>query len=130
MSANPIPGDLRDFILATIDSVAEMEALLLLRSSSQQGWSEQFFAQRLYISDAETAAILHGLCDKGFAAAVAGEPRHYRYSPRHADLGALVDRLVDAYARHMIAVTHLIHSKPQSRLRDLASAFRFRKAER
>ena len=35
--------------------------------------------------------------------------------------------LADAYSASLIAVTHLIHSKPSSSVQDFARAFRFRK---
>jgi hypothetical protein len=124
---NPVPNDLRQFILATIDSVAEMEALMLLRSGPEQGWSAPVFTRRLYISEQETAQLLKRLCEKGFAAAVASDPVQYRYQPGSERLGELVDRLVECYARHLVPVTNLIHSKPQARIREFADAFKFRK---
>jgi hypothetical protein len=38
----------------------------------------------------------------------------------------MVDRLADAYAKHLIPVTNMIHAKPR-RIREFADAFRFRK---
>jgi hypothetical protein len=38
----------------------------------------------------------------------------------------MVDRLADAYARHLIPVTNLIHGKPR-RLREFSDAFKIRK---
>jgi hypothetical protein len=37
----------------------------------------------------------------------------------------VVDRLADAYARHLIPITNLIHDK-QRRIREFADAFRIR----
>lgn len=48
----------------------------------------------------------------------------YRYEP--AEKAAMIDRLADLYARHLIPVTNLIHTKPR-RIRAFADAFRFRK---
>ena len=38
MADDPIPADLRDFILRYIDSVAHLEALLLLRANPETAW--------------------------------------------------------------------------------------------
>lgn len=127
MSGDLIPDDLRQFILANIDSVAEMEALILLRSGPAQGWSAPVYTRRLYISEAETVRLLASLCAKGFATPLATEPVQYRYQPASPELGELVDRLVEFYARHLVPVTHLIHSKPQPRIREFADAFKFRR---
>lgn len=127
MTVNPIPDDLREFILSTIDSVAEMEALLLLRSDTEQDLGVQFFSRRLYINDMEAAAVLQGLCEKGLAAMVPGDPVRYCFGAQSPELRLLMDRLLEAYARHMVAVTNIIHSKPHPSIRAFAMAFKFRK---
>jgi hypothetical protein len=38
----------------------------------------------------------------------------------------MIARLADVYARHLIPVTNLIHSKPR-RIREFADAFKLRK---
>jgi hypothetical protein len=41
----------------------------------------------------------------------------------------MVDRLAELYSKYLIPVTHLIHSKPQTRVREFADAFKLRKEE-
>jgi hypothetical protein len=38
MAREPIPDDLREFILGYIDSIAQLEALLLLRRNPSTSW--------------------------------------------------------------------------------------------
>ena len=61
MTDQYVPDDVRDFIHKHIDSVAQIEALLLIRSHSQQQWSIRQIAARLYISESEAKQTLECL---------------------------------------------------------------------
>ena len=65
MTDDVIPGDLRDFILRHIDSVAQLEALLLLRANPNEGWDIEQTAARLYVEQGEVAEALARLCADG-----------------------------------------------------------------
>jgi len=39
----------------------------------------------------------------------------------------MLERTAEAYAKHLVPVTNLIHSKPKPRIQEFADAFRFRK---
>jgi hypothetical protein len=49
MTNDPIPGDVKAFLLRHIDSIAQLEALLLLRANAELTWSADTLAKRLYI---------------------------------------------------------------------------------
>lgn len=123
MAGELIPGDVRDFILRHIDSVAQLEALLLLRANSRETWSVGETAKRLYTGKQEIAEVLMRLRDDGLLAVDNG---HYRYDCAAAELRELVDRVADVYSRQLIPVTNMIHAKPR-RIREFADAFKFRK---
>jgi len=123
MVSEPIPADIRDFILRHIDSVAQWEALLLLRANSRESWDVNKIAGRLYISEKEVAGLLTQLCQDGLLTINDGL---YRYECASAEQRDIVDRLAAIYSRHLIPVTNLIHSKPR-RIREFAEAFKFRK---
>ena len=57
----PIPDTVRNFILTSIDSVAQLEALLLLRANPQPKWTCKGVAERIYLTEKETAAVLDKL---------------------------------------------------------------------
>jgi hypothetical protein len=118
-----IPGDLRDFILRHIDSVSQLEALLLLRANPEEEWDVGRTAQRLYVDAQEVTEVLARLCADGMLTCRQGL---YRYSPESAETRAMIDRLGDLYGQHLIPVTNMIHTKPR-RIRAFADAFRFRK---
>jgi hypothetical protein len=123
MADEIISDDLREFILRYIDSIVQLEALLLLRAHPDVDWDVKTATARLYASEPEVGEILARLCGDGFLSCAEGR---YRYSPQMPEEARMVDRLADAYAKHLIPVTNMIHAKPR-RIREFADAFRFRK---
>lgn len=123
MTNDPIPADLRDFILRYIDSVAHLEALLLLRASPQTAWEVPAVAARLYTGPDQAGEVLNQLCSERLLVCENGQ---YRYEGQSPETSAMVDRLAEFYAKHLIPITNLIHSKPR-RIRQFADAFKFRK---
>jgi hypothetical protein len=127
MDSAPIPNDIERFLLRHIDSIAQLEALLLFRNESPADWSIDNLAKRLYINEKQTVEIVNELCSSGFVAVKSEKPRRYQYQPRSLELGQMIDRVVEVYTRHLVAVTEIIHSKPKNRVQKFADAFRLRK---
>ena len=123
MSGDSIPDDVREFILKHIESIAQLEALLLLRREPDVPWTDENVGQRLYISAQAASEVLVRLAGDGFLESNEGI---FRYQCRTIELQDMVDRLAEIYARQLIPVTHLIHAKP-SRIREFAEAFKLRK---
>jgi hypothetical protein len=57
-SSTLIPEDVAQFIIEKIDSVAQLEALLLLRDNPEQQWDIAAVAKRLYIDDEQAGKVL------------------------------------------------------------------------
>ena len=123
MVDDPVPGDLRDFIVRYIDSIAQLEALLLLRANPADEWTPAEVAARLYTSEQDAAEVLARLCDDALAFCNKGI---YRFGCETTELRDLVDRLAEAYSQQLIPVTNMIHAKPR-RIRQFADAFKIRK---
>jgi hypothetical protein len=127
MAEHIIPEDIARFILEKIESVAQLEALLLFRGNQEKEWSVKALAARLYISDEQTAQLLLGLSAQGFVSATPEEPSVFRYQPGSAELHEKLERLAEFYSKHLVPITNLIHSKPKPRIQQFADAFRLRK---
>jgi hypothetical protein len=121
-----IPDDVKIFLLRHIDSIAQLEALLLLRANPELDWSAETLAKRLYITTQETAALLERLHIGGFLIASGSRSPCYRYYPTSRE-PAMIDRVAEIYAKYLIPVTNLIHSKPRTRVQEFADAFKLRK---
>jgi len=124
MSDGAIPDDVRQFLLKTIDSVAQWEAVLFLRAHAGQVLDAAAVAGHLYISEAEVAPQLAILVRRQLLKSADGQ---YIYAPRTEALDAMVGRAADLYRQYLIPVTNIIHSKPRSRVQEFANAFRIRK---
>ena len=118
-----ISVEIRDFILKHIDSVAQIEALLLVRSNLRESWTLPQIAARLYVSETLAAEALDRLCADGLLACTDG---NYRFEGLSAERAQLVAELQELYTRHLIPVTNIIHGKPR-RIRSFADAFKFRR---
>lgn len=122
-----IPDDVQAFLLQHIDSVAQLEALLLLRADPTGAWSAETLAKRLYITAQEAAVVLDRLAADGFLATPQDLPGSYQYHPASGELADMVDRIAALYAKYLVPVTNLIHSKPRTRVQEFADAFKLRK---
>jgi hypothetical protein len=124
MSYEPIPDDIRDLIQRHVDSVAQLEALLFLRARPSERLAVATIASRLYAPEAELARSLAQLAQDGF---LVRENDEYRYECSDENR-MTVDRLAEAYSRHLIPITNLIHAKPRN-IRKFSDAFKFRTGE-
>lgn len=123
MSGDSIPEDVRNFILSHIDSIAQLEALLLLRREPEGAWDAASVGRRLYIANEAAGDLLTRLRSGGF---LETNSEIYRFQCRTPELERFVERVADVYSRQLIPVTHLIHARP-SRIREFANAFKLRK---
>ncbi|WP_156795877.1 hypothetical protein [Bradyrhizobium icense] len=93
-----------------IASVAQIESLLLIWSSPEERWGLRQIAARIYASDPETEKALAGLCADGLLVCKGGVFR----LGTSAENAEMIRRLQEVYARHLVAVTDVIHSKSRN----------------
>ena len=115
------------FVLDEVDSVPHLEALLLLWNSRPQPWTLDNIAKRLYVASSTAAALVQDLSRQGLATIIPGSPEQYGYGPQSEEKDMLISRLDAIYRREVVRISTMIHSKPSSRVRDFARAFRFTK---
>ncbi len=129
MAHDPIPEDIRRFVLTSIASVPHLEALLLLRAADGAAWDVAMVAQRLYIGEKLAATLLRDLCESGMTAGAEQGAGHwtYRYAPGSPPLQAIIDRLAEFYSSHLLDITRLIHSRHDRKAHQFADAFKWRK---
>src|SRR5436190_23825952 len=102
MRDNVIPEDVRHFILENIDSVAQLEGLLLLRASPAVGYRANEIADRLYIPVLEADKLLSQLSERGILEK--NETQKYFYRPGSMELENRVEKLAGVYARYLVPV--------------------------
>lgn len=122
-----IPDEVRDFILTSIDSIAQLEALLLLRDHPRQKWACKTIAERIYISEPQAAALLAKLMARGFIVAEGTDPTDFYYQPKSEDLARSIDQLAAVYSKYLVPVTNLVHQKSRRAIVEMADAFKLKK---
>jgi hypothetical protein len=122
-----LADDVRRFVLTSIPSVPYLEAALLLRGSPGRGFSTADLAGALYMGDRAARELLQQLTEGGLVVAEAGQSGRVRWQPRDASVAASMDALAQAYATHLVEVTHLIHDATAKKAQRFADAFKLRK---
>lgn len=140
MSAEDIPPEVRAFIADHIESVVQLEVLLLLHANPARTWQAADIGRELRIDATWAAEQLVYLTARGIlASATSGagsDPASsassssaavYQYRPRTGELDRAVRGLAAAYADRRVTVINLIFSKPLDKLRSFSDAFKLRR---
>ena len=122
-----ISEEMQRFVLLAIPSVPYLEALLLLRAAPLQCWDAAQVARRLYLNEKTAQGLLEQLNAAGIAAVSDESQGGFCYAPQTEHMRSMIDGLADIYSRNLIGVSNLIHSTTNSKARQFADAFVFRK---
>jgi hypothetical protein len=126
---DPLPLNVRHFIAQQIESVAQLETLLLLRQDSHRQWNALELSQRLYLSENMCQVMMNDLERRKFLARASdGDSVRYDCSDLAADVQIAL--LEDLYRERRVAVISEIHSTPMSKVQTFADAFRLRKDDK
>ena len=124
-----IPDEVRRFILTSIDSIAHLEALLLLRDHPEQKWTCTMVAERIYIGEPQAAALLSKLVARGFIVTEGNDPSAFSYHPKTEEMAKSIDQLAETYTKYLVPVTNLVHQKSRRDIVEMADAFKLKKKE-
>jgi predicted ArsR family transcriptional regulator len=125
--ADEISRDVDQFIRDHINSVEQLEVLLLLMENAQQEWSAAQVAQKLYRQPVSIAGHMDALRAAGLLTKTQGKEILYRYAPHSRTMESTVSSLDRAYRERKDTVIRLIFSRPPDALRSFSDAFKFRK---
>jgi hypothetical protein len=126
-----VPLEVQQFVLERIGSIAQLEALLLMRNAPDTWWPSSAMAERLYVSERVCRFELEALKMQGLVLSKQDDVGWwFRYSPSTGELREFVDRLVYYYAKHLVPISNLIHSKPRTRVHEIAEAFSLKKKDK
>ncbi|NJO12393.1 MAG: hypothetical protein HC872_01760 [Gammaproteobacteria bacterium] len=126
MTAPDIPQQVLQFIAEQIDTVPQLECLLLLQQYDHHAWGPDEVAARIYISRETAQGILDVLVRRRLAAAE-GTPPRYRFSAGDAAKRELIAEVAATYQRHLVPIATFIHSKASASVREFARAFDLKK---
>jgi hypothetical protein len=121
------PVDVRHFIDQNIESLAQLEALLLLRNDPQRSWDAAAMAKALYVPVEMAEALLAEFGRRQLVKVMPPSDVHYTYNIVDAKLDELIGRVAAEYQERRVGVISLIYSKPLNKVQTFADAFRLRK---
>lgn len=126
-----VPFEVQQFVLERIGSIAQLEALIMMRNAPDTWWPSSSMAERLYVSEPVCRTELEALKQQGLLVMRQDEANlWFRYAPTGGELREFVDRLVYYYSKHLVPISNLIHSKPRTRLHEFSEAFSLKKKEK
>jgi len=121
--ANGIPERVEQFLYDSIDSIEQLEILLLLHRTPSRVFTADAVAKELRVSADSAAARLEQLRVLGLLTpAAAGE---FQFNPGSPD-ATTVAELARTYSERRVAIITFIFSKPD-KLRTFADAFRLKR---
>jgi hypothetical protein len=128
LSEQSLPQPVRQLISERIDSVVQLEVLLLLARDRARVWTPHDVSQTLRIDENWAAGELATLRGRALigAAAAEGAGTGFQYAPATGELDAAVQELAKAYTDRRVAVVSFIFSKPLDKIQTFADAFRIR----
>lgn len=127
MHADGLPPEVGKFISQYVDSVEQLELLMLLARTGGRSWTADDVATTLGLSPASVTRNLEALASRQLLSATPGPPTRYRYAPATDALRADVQKLADAYRDHRTAVINRVASKFLDRIREFSDAFKIKK---
>jgi hypothetical protein len=118
--------DVLQFISSRIDTVPELEALLLFWEQRPTTLTVKQLASRLYVPRGVGATVIRALERRKFVMRIA-DGSQYAYDAAREPESEFMARVAETYRRHLIRVTRLIHSKAPTAVLEFARAFAPRK---
>jgi hypothetical protein len=126
MNSPDIPARVLHFLAEKIDSVPQLEALLLMWESPQRSWSEDELAGRIYVSRQVASLILQSL-QRQQLVSVEPATAQYRYNAQWDPTGEIIPEVAASYRRHLVPLATFIHSRASTAVREFARAFDLKK---
>jgi hypothetical protein len=121
-----VPPEVVEFVTEKIDTVPELEALLIMSRDEARCWTIDELAARIYVSKETARAVLDVLLRRRFIAQ-AGDPQRFCFQPECAEDRLLISRLALAYSTSLIPLTTYVHGKTSAAIREFARAFEMKK---
>ncbi len=119
--------ELEQFIAQHIESLAQLEALFLMRQEPQRQWDCAELSRLLYITPDMCGGLVGDLVQRGIVGRVADAEGRYQYQPADPDFDRLLAELSAIYFDRRVAVITQIYSGPQKKVQTFADAFRLRR---
>jgi len=123
---NEIPSHVLRFLEENIDTVPQLETILMMSEAPDRSWLIADVASWNYISEQRATDTLNALQRRGLVSSQ-GSPPRFRFNLGTDATRAAVADLARCYQRNLSRITTLIHSKPSAPITEFARAFDLKK---
>ena len=123
MAEGELPYSLKKFIFECIDSVEQLEILLMLSADRTKAWSPESLNLELRSNVNSVKKRLSRLRALGLIKSKSNSPEEYYFSPETPELEQSVAELSEVYATKKHRVLEMVFT-PLKQVRFLADAFR------
>ena len=121
-----VPAHVLRFLEKNIDTVPQLETLLLMSETPDRRWLIEAVSSRNYITEQRASETLNALLRRGLVS-LEEPPAAFRFSPATDEIRAAVADLAQCYQKNLSRVTELIHAKPSASITEFARAFDLKK---
>ena len=127
MQGDSLPAPVKQLLARHIQSVEQLEVLLLLRSQPQRAWTAAEVFEVIRSSQSSIATRLQTFTSQGFFVEENTSPPTYRFAPKDQNLQAAVDQTASAYQIWRVRVIEAIFAPEADPVQSFADAFKLRK---
>jgi Fe2+ or Zn2+ uptake regulation protein len=128
-SPDVLPTELRAFLHSCIESIPQVEILMMLRGS-ERARSAREVASALRVPSATARRDLDTLAARGLLAVHVAEETSYRYHPKSEDLAHYCDLLAEHYVTSRQSVFGFVATESRLSMKRFADAFKLRDREK
>lgn len=125
--ANTLSIEIEQFLLKYIESVEQLEILLLLNAHPDRPWTIREVNDQIKSSEESVSERLQTLANQGLITALNPDKTVFQIQTTKPDLNQTVAALDACYKERRLKVLECVFSKPMSSLRVFADSFKIRK---
>jgi DNA-binding MarR family transcriptional regulator len=119
-----ISEEVRKAVVLLVDSLDQLEVLLMLYREPERAWSADEAAATLGVAPGSAARLLAKMEARGVAASAASSETRWRYRPAGESQAAAAALIAQAHGTRRIALINHVATLALERVRELAEAFR------
>ena len=129
MSETGFSTELEEFIAAEIQSLEQLEILLLLSRNPHRWWTSQSVYEVVKSSLASVEDRLNEMAGRGLLKREGAGQRSFQFAPDSGESWQVVSQLRDAYKERPVKVVQAIYTKPRDGVQEFARAFQIRRKD-
>lgn len=119
--------ELERFIAGEINSLEQLEILLLLSGNPHKWWTATGVYEVIKSSVQSVQDRLNEMAERGLLTKEVDIEVRYQFSPKNEQVWKVTSELRDAYKERSVKVVQAIYNKPPDAVQEFARAFRLRK---